>query len=530
MTDGKAGSTKLKKLRAMGFGLGPPTPGGWNVSIREESNPTSPERQAPAREQGGPKPTREPEQDTAAPAPHEASQQFATRLQLLLTYRREIGKVAAATSFANSVGIFALLSEMAEASRQGNDADALASFSLDLICEDDDGGHHRISTSGPIYEQHHVTAIANRIKYNDAALRLLHETSVQQLVNSYERLLGDIARSHIFENTHVLGRARTLTYREILEFRSLDEVKRAVVEAETTNLIRNHDTTERLKWLREHVGADVRSQFPDIDAFRALELRRHAIVHAGGIATSEYRRRLKALGEDEVAAEGTPLLLSSEYIARAWDVVYALGIVTGHLASVARARALGDVEQQAIADGQLNTAAVWAIDQRRYEAAQTILEYARKRTLSRTMHQLMVLVNLAQTYKWQGRGKDCRDLLRSQDWEATSDGFRLCVAVLEDEDAEQYLVRAVRSGNITLAQLYEWPVFRKFRERDGFSATIERVFGPDARPPLEKIPASLLDFSHEDTLRELLRHLAELSKEGPEGENSGSSTDDETVH
>ena len=61
----------------------------------------------------------------------------------------------------------------------------------------------------------------------------------------------------------------------------------------------------------------------------------------------------------------------------------------------------------------------------------------------------MVLVNLAQTYKWQGLEKDCRDLLRSQDWEATSDDFRLCVAVLEDEDAEQYLVSAVRSGNIT---------------------------------------------------------------------------------
>ena len=531
MTHGsKRDPKKLGEFRGIGFGLGPPQPGGWSFTTHEESSPSSRDDQTPATPKGAGSGTEGPEHVAAGRSLYEAGEQFATRLQLLLTYRREIGTVARATSFANTVSIFALLSDMAEASRDRDGTDALASFSFDLLVESEGGSVRRLSARGPIYEHHHVTAVQNRVKYNDAALRLLHEASVQQLVNSYERLIGDIARLHIFENTQEAAKDQSLTYRQILEFGSIDEVKRAVVEAQVRDLIRHSDTLEQLEWLRKRLNVDVRSQFPGIGAFRGLEFRRHAIVHAGGIATSEYMRRLGVLGETESAAEGTPLTLSSAYIDRSWDVVYALGIVTIHLASVARAKGLCDAEQEETADGQLNTAAVWAIKQQRYGAAERILEYAHKRRLSKTTYKLMVLVNLAQTYKWQGRNEECKDLLIPHDWEATSDQFRLCVAVLRDEDAEDYLTRAVKSGDISLFDLYEWPVFSKFRERDEFPAIVERVFGPDARPPLEKFPASLLDFSHEDTLREIFQHLERVSREVTHEGHPGAGKDDDVVH
>ena len=528
--ESKADFEKLRKLRGIGFGLGPAKSGDWSFSSRDEPSSSSRDNQTVSRSEEAVNGGEGSEQIKAKTSLYDAGQQFVTRLQLLLVYRREIGTVASATSFANSVSIFALLSEMVEASRNRDEANALASFSFDLLTEDEDGSVRRFSVRGPIYEPHHVTAVQNRLKYNDAALRILHETSVQQLVNSYERLIGDIARSTILEDTQMAAKEQTLTYRQILEFGSLDEVKRAVVEAQVRDLIRNNDTLEQLKWLHERLGVDVRSQFPDIDAFRRLELRRHAIVHAGGIATSEYLRRLRALGESELAAEGRPLALASEYIERAWDVVYAFGIVTTHLVSVARARGLREVDREEEADNQLNSAAVWAIEQRRYGAAERILEYAQKRRLSKTTYQLMVLVNLAQTYKWQGRDEECRELLRQHDWEAASDQFRLCVAVLRDENAEEYLTRAVKSGDVGLSDLYEWPVFLKFRELEDFPAIVERVFGADAQPPLEKFPALLLNFSHEDTLRALFRHLEGLSRTIQEKDGSSDSTDGDVVH
>ena len=228
------------------------------------------------------------------------------------------------------MSIFALFSEMISASRNRDKASALASFSIEMVLEDENGDPYPFSVRGPIYEAHHVKAVEDRVKYHGAALRLLYETTVQQLVNSYERLIGDIARSHILENTEAAAKEQSLTYEQILDFASLDEVKRAVVEAQVTDLIRNRSTLEQLQWLQTQLKIDVRAQGKGVDAFRGLELRRHAIVHAGGIATSEYLRRLKVLGEHESAPEGKPLELSSTYIENAWDVVYALGIVTVH--------------------------------------------------------------------------------------------------------------------------------------------------------------------------------------------------------
>ena len=123
-----------------------------------------------------------------------------------------------------------------------------------------------------------------------------------------------------------------------------------------------------------------------------------------------------------------------------------------------------------------------------------------------------------------------RDLLREPDWEAANDQFRLCAAILRDEDAEEHLTRAVKSGDISLAHLYEWPVFSKFRESDEFPAVIERVFGPDVRPPLERFPAALLDFSHEDTIRQLFEHLEGLKGVATEKDHPSDDGDDETVH
>ena len=255
MTHGsKQDPNKLGALRGIGLSLGPPQAGGWSITTQEEPSPSSRDDQTPTTPQGASSGTAGPEHAAAGRSLYDAGEQFATRLQLLLTYRREIGTVARATSFANAVSIFTLLSDMVESSRDRDGTDALASFSFDLLTESEDGSVRRLSARGPIYEQHHVTAVQNRVKYHDAALRLLHETSVQQLVNSYERLIGDIARAHIFENTQKAAKDQSLTYRQILEFGSIDEVKRAVVEAQVRDLIRNSNTLEQLQWLRERLN------------------------------------------------------------------------------------------------------------------------------------------------------------------------------------------------------------------------------------------------------------------------------------
>ena len=198
-----------QRVKEMSFALGPPVAGGWSASFEEESDPAS-QRESTSGEVGEVAGQRGGGAGVKGRVTLDAAgEQFGTRLQLLLTYRREVASVASATSFTNIVSLLALLSEMAAASRGRDESDALASVRFDLTFEDENGEERRYVAKGPIYERHHYKAVEDRGRYHDAALRLLYETTVQQLMNSYERLIGDIARAHIFESNWLPGRFST---------------------------------------------------------------------------------------------------------------------------------------------------------------------------------------------------------------------------------------------------------------------------------------------------------------------------------
>src|SRR4029079_9726493 len=127
-------------------------------------------------------------------------EKFATRLQLLWSYQREIGAVASATSFTNMASVMALMLEVAESAEGRNPEDALAACRFTLVLKLADGSEQTDTTTMAVYEGRHLKSLRDRIKYHDAALRLLHETAIQQLVNAYEQLMSDIVQRHIFRN------------------------------------------------------------------------------------------------------------------------------------------------------------------------------------------------------------------------------------------------------------------------------------------------------------------------------------------
>lgn len=460
--------------------------------------------------------------------------QFATRLQLLWTYVKEIGAAAQSTSFANMAGVLALVDEIAEAAKGRDPKDAIASFEFFVKLKESEGREQakELKLKAPLFEHRHARAIRERSKYHDAALRILHETAVQQLVNAYEQLLADLLRRHIATNTAEAAKDQTITYQQLLDFQSLSEAKRHVIETQVTDFVRSNDTAQQFKYFRDHLKIDVGASYPELRHYRELVLRRHAIVHAGGIATPDYIRKLKSVGGFELPAEGTQLELSPGYVVSAWDVVYALGVVTFHLLAKATARRDHDAEAEDDADQWLNTCAFWAISQKRYAAAEKILSYANATRLVKNSCELMVLINLAQTYKWQGQEQKCRELLGKHDWGATNSAFQLAAGVLSGEDIAVLMTRAVKDGQLSLDNVYEWPLFQEVRRRPDFGTLLESVFGAGTIRPIEPFPATLLDLSPKARLDKIFEHLQQTAiAAGAAAELVSSAADDEsTVH
>ena len=96
----------------------------------------------------------------------------------------------------------------------------------------------------------------------------------------------------------------------------------------------------------------------------------------------------------------------------------------------------------------------------------------------------MMLVNLAQGYKWSGQHDECEKVISNEDWSATGHSFQLAVAVLRTriDDATRLMRQTHGSGEIKCEDYRDWPLFREFRETEGFRSTYRELFGSDFFP------------------------------------------------
>jgi hypothetical protein len=460
------------------------------------------------------------EQETVADDnPQEAPQdcfrrigdQFSTKLLLLWTYIREIGSVANATTFTNMASALALTFEVIDSAKQQSASTIpLAEVEFEIRAGDTENPADTLRLTEKVYEPRHLKSLQEYTQFHDAALRILHESALQQIVNAYERLIGDLIRWHLTYDPEAAPKDQTITYRELLQIETMDEAKRRVVQTVLSDFLRTKSAPQQLEYFREHFNADVKNHFPKMAEFEELILRRHTLVHAGGLITPEYLRRVRALKNlpYQPGTEGSIVELDRPYIESAWSIVYSLGTILLHLVAqqCARNRKRPDEEDQA--DFFVLHYPFKAIQERLYAAAEMILNYAKPLRLAKTTNDLMVKINLAQTLKWQQREDEAKALLQTVDWKATSNLFRTCVAALRDPDEfGDLLTAAVRDKDLSRESLYEWPVFTEVRKDSRFPEWVQQAFGGPDSPANERFPPSLLNFEHEAKLKEIMNYF-----------------------
>ena len=202
-------------------------------------------------------------------------------------------------------------------------------FDFHVTSEDDEGNPKTATITSKVYDTEHFNILTKVSDYHNAALRILHETVIQQIVNSYEKILGDVIRWQLNNDPSIGKKDQAISYKDILSFGSFDDVKKHVIDKEIEDFLKRKSTEEQLKYLDDTLGVDIASHFPSLPEFKEFLLRRHAIVHAGGIATSEYVRRVKKIPNynGELISEGEFLPLSHSYVTKGWNNAYSMGII-----------------------------------------------------------------------------------------------------------------------------------------------------------------------------------------------------------
>jgi len=444
------------------------------------------------------------------------AQDFATILDMLWKYTLYIGGAAVRTSFSNLASLPILIHTLKKKEierSKSKKAIAKVVFAINPENEKD-----KKPISALIYDWKDIEKVNDYRKYHDRALRILHESVLQQIVNAWEKILSDLLAWQFKNDPCSIPENQNIKISELLSSKNLDEMKEKVIHNEIKDFLKNNDSKGHLKYLHDELKIDLSSSFPYVAELKEIILRRHAIVHAGGIANAEYCSKLKKIHgyTDKTVDEGTLLKLSPSYIKRAWTVIFSAGVIALHLAAKNHARAIKSKDAENSADDFLVNVSYNNIKNEQYEAAKIILDYADKIRLVTPTSNLMAKVNLAQTCKWLGRHEECSKIISEQDWSACSADFKLCVAALKEnkKDFKKFLQFVADEESISLSDLYEWPIFQLMRKCKEFNGWVKNAFGRILDKKDILLTPKLLDFRPDKTMKDLKKYIETLKPKG----------------
>jgi hypothetical protein len=331
-----------------------------------------------------------------------------------------------------------------------------------------DDGHPRVTING--------TAISKFLKLSKMyskglkAYHLIHRSYLISVISQYDAFLGCLLRITFLEKPALLKASnRQFSFKELVELGSIDEARDQVIEREVDDVIRkSHE--DQLNWVESEFKIEARKFIREVPAFVEVAQRRHLFVHCDGKVSRQYLGKCAAAGcrIDEAVTVDTQLEVSREYLEKAFETVYAVGVKLG-CALWLHVRK----DQFEEADNCVNSLAFELIQNERYALAINLLDYAlsssNKRQHSETTRRFQIL-NLAQAHKWSGDSKAAIATLDAHDWKASSDQIRLAERVLRDDfDSACALVRKLaHDPDFNEQNYYEWPIYQNLRKQPKF--------------------------------------------------------------
>lgn len=427
--------------------------------------------------------------------------EFVALMLMLFQYMNEVGSVAEHTAKTSFLNLFPFIKELKDIESLEKDSEPLAKVSF-KITYDLDNKEQESEIDSLIYREDHIKKIVEFDKKRKASLEILNETAVQQIVNAYESLIGNILEWRLYNKPDSAIDNEKVSYKELLSFGTLEEIKKKVIDDHKTEFLKSKSANDQIKYFKDEFGIDLGSHFPELNEFKELVLRRHTIVHAGGIATTEYISRANAIKGIDVQKikVGSKIDLTTKYVINAWMVTFALGIILLHQVGRQYARSIRDKELEKIYDNELVGASYDSINDHAYKAAQYILEYARKITLSGDQPKYYISLNLAQTYLWQGKKEKCNEVLDNIDWSCLSPSLQIAEASLRNDEVrfKELLPIIASQQEIKIEDFLNWPIFRLMRKKDRFKDWIQDAYKKEIREYFDLLPENLLDFKNKN--------------------------------
>lgn len=296
------------------------------------------------------------------------------------------------------------------------------------------------------------------------------------LVSYYDAFLSNLIRLIYLTIPEKLSSSeRNITFKDLVDLGSVEAAREFILEKEVESVLRMSHHAQ-IEWLESKLGMALTKDLDIWPTFIEICERRNLFTHTNGVVSSQYVGVCTAhkldLGGLKV---GDKLSVDPKYLRNSINSISEFGL---KLIQVVWRKLLPEEIDEAATC--LNIVGFRLISRRRYSLASKMLEFGlnvMKRHGSDLTRKMMV-VNWANCEKLSGRMDSAEEILAKEDWSASSDKFRICVAAVRDDvkAAVSLLEVVARADQIDKEEFRSWPVFQNMRNHPEFISEFERVF------------------------------------------------------
>ena len=328
--------------------------------------------------------------------------------------------------------------------------------------------------------------ITDEVRASLQGTKILPELGVVGLVSAYDAFLATLLKAVLIRHQEIFFTSqKQIPLSDLIRFASLDEAKESLLEREIEGVIRlSHH--EQFTWIENNLSLPLRTGLKVWPEFVELCERRNLLTHTGGFISKQY---LLVCENHKIATNGVvvgeKLNISSEYYERSVAIIYEIGVKLCYV--LWRKFATSEVNK---ADEALNDHCYNLIYNRQYAIAEAILRFAVEVKGKREEGtRSMMIINLANALRLQGKVQDAKTILKEKDWSGSSRQLKLGVAaVSEDVESVVRLMREIGSkGDVTAEQYRTWPIFRRIRDRNEFAQAFRSIFKESLIKPTDTV-------------------------------------------
>ncbi|WP_066225061.1 hypothetical protein [Formosa haliotis] len=328
--------------------------------------------------------------------------------------------------------------------------------------------------------------IHKHLSRTDIARKILPRNYIVSIISQYDAFLGNLVKTLYEINPNIIRSSeKELNVEDLFNYESIDELKEHIVDKEVDSLLRE-EHYEQFKILEKRIsivtGKDftLTTNLPVLSKFIELTQRRNLFVHTNGQTTRQYlesKRKWKFNSEcngelnEELKADG-------KYCDEAFEILYEISVKLTHV--LWRKFVPQEREQ---ADEHLNQVIFDLLNNNKYSLVIIIANFATDviKTFSSEQLRKFIIINKAIAFKLLGKEKECKNVLKKEDWSIGNE-FKLAKLVLEEnyDDAGKLMIKIGTNDELVNQKAYnKWPLFKLFRKTEQFKASYFELFNEE---------------------------------------------------